>query len=382
MRRKGKIELVAKGTVFHATPGTDRQSCAFPQLAVLPNGRWLATCRAAFTKGGKEGQNVLLSFSDDEGKTWSPPTSPFVTPGINGKPGQFRVCALTPLGGANVLATLYWVDNSDPSLPFFNEKTEGLLDSRLMFSKSCDCGISWTEPMLMDTSPFNVPTPITGPVLMMPDGELICQFETNKAYYDTSKWVHSSVLMFSKDGGRSWPAHTVVTRDPDVFYWDQRCQVLSDARLFNVFWTYDKRTAKYLNIHACESTDSGRTWSSLWDTGVSGQPAQVVQLQDGALAMTYVDRTGATAIRSRVSLDGGYSWPEKSTLTFYDSELPSQTVSKDNMVDTWSEMGKFSAGLPATAVLENGDVMVVYYAGRSTDVTSVEWVRIRAGEVD
>ncbi|MEI6422969.1 MAG: hypothetical protein WCP55_12180, partial [Lentisphaerota bacterium] len=88
-----------------------------------------------------------------------------------------------------------------------------------------------------------------------------------------------------------------------------------------------------------------------------------------------------TAIRSRVSLDGGYSWPEKSTLTFYDSELPSQTVSKDNMVDTWSEMGKFSAGLPATAVLENGDVMVVYYAGRSTDVTSVEWVRIRAGEI-
>ena len=376
---KQKMRLVSRGTVFQSEEGTDRQSCAFPQVAILPDGRWLASCRAAFTKGGKEGQHVLLSFSNDEGKTWSAQLSPFAAPEINGKPGQFRVCALTPLGGANVLAALYWVDNSAPSLPFFNEKTEGLLDSRIMFSRSGDCGLTWTEPVLMDSSPFNIPTPITGPVLLLPDGELVCQFETNKEYYDTSKWVHSSVLMFSKDGGRSWPAHTVVTRNPNIFHWDQRCQVMSDGRLFNVFWTYDNKAAKYLNIHACESKDSGRTWSPLWDTGVPGQPAQVIQLCDGALVMAYVDRTGATAIRSRVSFDGGHSWPEESTLTFYDSESPSQTVSKDNMVDTWSEMGKFSAGLPSTAVLENGDVMVVYYAGRNTDATRVEWVRIRAG---
>ncbi|MEI7818369.1 MAG: sialidase family protein, partial [Desulfuromonadales bacterium] len=113
------MKLVSRGTVFQSEEGTDRQSCAFPQVAVLPDGRWIASCRAAFTKGGKEGQHVLLSFSDDEGKTWSAQLSPFAAPEINGKPGQFRVCALTPLGGANVLAALYWVDNSDPSLPFF-----------------------------------------------------------------------------------------------------------------------------------------------------------------------------------------------------------------------------------------------------------------------
>ena len=79
-----------------------------------------------------------------------------------------------------MLATLLWVDDSDPNLPYFNEQTEGLLDSRILFAESADGGRTWSPPALMDTSPFNVPTPITGPVLRLPDGEWICQFETNK----------------------------------------------------------------------------------------------------------------------------------------------------------------------------------------------------------
>jgi hypothetical protein len=277
-----------------------------------------------------------------------------------------------------VLATLYWVDHSDPALPFFNEQTEGLLDSRIMLAESADGGLTWTPPTLVDTSPFNVPTPITGPVLLLPDGEWVCQFETNKPYYDPGKWVHRSVLLFSRDGGRTWPRHTVVTRDPRVFYWDQRAQVLPDGRLLDLFWTYDNQTATYLNIHARASADGGRTWSALWDTGVPGQPAPVAPWCDGALAMVYVDRTGAPTIRCRTSSDQGRTWPAESTLTLYESALPSQTVRKDGMADTWSEMGKFSVGLPATAALSAGDLLVVYYAGPQTDCTSVEWVRVHA----
>jgi hypothetical protein len=245
-----------------------------------------------------------------------------------------------------------------------------------MFSESEDAGVSWTAPALMDTSPFKVPTPITGPVLLLPDGERVCQFETNKPYCDTTKWIHRSVLMFSRDGGRSWPRHSVVTEDPRIFYWDQRPQVLPDGRIFDLFWTYDNQAATYLDIHARESADGGRSWSVLWDTGVPGQPAPVVPLPGGRLAMVHVDRTGAPAIRCRVSGDGGRTWPAEPILTLYESVLPSQTVRKDGMADAWSEMGKFSVGLPATAALPEGDVLVVYYAGPAADRTSVEWVRL------
>lgn len=376
------MRIVQRGTAFPSIPGTDCQSCAFPQVGVLPGGRWLVGCRCASTKGGNAGQHVRLSRSDDDGRTWSAPASPFAPPAVAGRPGQFRALGLTALGGARVMATLYWVDYSHPELPFFNAKTEGLLDSRILLAESADGGETWSAPALMDTAPFTMPTPITGPVLRWPDGELVCQFETNKPYDDESPWVHSSVLMFSSDGGRTWPRHSVVTRDPRVFYWDQRPSVLPDGRILDLFWTYDNGSAAYLNIHARESRDRGQTWSALWDTGVPGQPAPVVALRDGRLAMVTVDRAGAPAIRCRVSADEGRTWPASSILTLYESVLPSQTARKEGMADAWSEMARFSVGLPATAALPNSDFLVVYYAGPATDRTSVEWVRVASEECE
>ena len=370
--------IIGSGTVFMGAKNTDHQSCAFPGICVLPNGRWISSCRAAPTKKGTVGQHALLSWSDDEGQSWREPFNPFVPPGVADKPGLFRGAHLTALGEHRVLATLCWVDHSDPSLPFFNEETEGLLDTRIFFATSDDDGGTWSEPEIMDTSPFHVPTAITGPVLRLSNGNLACQFELNKHYYDTSVWRHSSVLMFSKDGGKTWPEYAITGNDPKnrIFYWDQRPGILADGRILDMFWTYDSQAAVYLNIHARESLDHGCTWSELWDTGVPGQPAPPVSLPDGRIAMVYVDRTGPPVIKMRVSSDHGRTWPDRTEIVLYQTGANSQTWKKKSMQDAWAEMAMFSTGLPATALLENGDVLVVYYAGPDTDQTDIQWVRI------
>jgi Neuraminidase (sialidase) len=372
------MKVIDRGTVFAGEVGTDHQSCCFPAICALPGGRWLCGCRAAPTKSATTGQHVLLTWSDDEGKTWSKPLSPFVPPHIDGNPGLFRYVALTALGGNQVLAMLYWVNHSDPSLPFFNEETEGILDSRLFLAKSEDAGLTWSEPKLVDTSPFNVPVAITGPVLILSNGAWACQFELNKAYYDTSVWRHSSVLMFSQDQGQSWPKHAITSNDPEnrVFYWDQRPGVLADGTVLDVFWTYDNQAATYLNIHARESMDNGCTWSQLWDAGVPGQPAQPVSLPDGRIAMVYVDRTGPPAIKMRISSDKGRTWRESGEVVIHQAGSGSQTWNKGSMQDAWAEMGKFSTGLPATSPLQNGQILVVYYAGPDTDRTDIRWARL------
>ena len=370
------LRIIARGTVFAGEADTERQSCAFPGIAVLPGGRWICGFRAAPTKESTVGQHALVTWSDDEGRTWSDPVRPFDPTAIDGRPGLFRAAYPTALGGDRVLATLYRVDHSDPSLPFFNEETEGLLDSRIFLAQSSDGGRTWADPALVDTAPFNIPTPITGPVLVLPSGEWACQFELNKPYFDTSEWRHSSVLMFSRDDGKTWPSHKIVSSDPEnrIFYWDQRPGVLADGTILVLFWTFDRKAAAYLNIHARSSEDGGRTWSDIWDVGVPGQPAAPVSLRDGRIAMVYVDRTASPVIKLRISSDRGRTWPSETEMIVYQAEVASQTRAKSTMQDAWAEMGKFSIGLPATASLPDGDILVVYYAGPATDHTDIRWV--------
>ena len=373
------MKIVDRGIVFAGQKGANNQSSAFPGICVLPSGRWVCAFRAAPSKAATTGQHVLVTWSDDEGQSWCKPVIPFVPLPVEGKPGLFRGAYLTALCEHRVLATLYWVDHSDPSLPFFNDKTEGLLDSRIFFAASDDDGANWSDPRLMDTMPFDVPTPPTGPVLLLPNGDWACQFELNKPYYDTQVWRHSSVMMFSKDGGKSWSEHVITSNDPEnrIFYWDQEPGILTDGRIVDLFWTYNNQTGIYLNIHARESLDNGRTWSAMWDTGVPGQPAPPVSLSDGRVAMVYVDRIGPPTIKMRISSDNGRTWPHETETIIYQVEVGAQTWEKKSMQDAWAEMGKFSVGLPATALLQDGDILVVCYAGPEADQTDIQWVRVR-----
>lgn len=373
------MKIIDKGTIINGKKDTAQQSCCFPGICVLPSNRWICGFRAAPTKKGTAGQKALIAWSDDEGKTWSDSIDYFVPPSVEGKPGIFRGVRLTALGGEKVLATLCWVNHSNPYLPFFNEKTQGLLDSKIFFSLSEDNGISWSKPWLMDTTPFKQPTPITGPVLILSNGDWACQFELNKPYYDTSEWRHSSVMMFSKDRGKTWPEHVITSNDPEneIFYWDQRPAVLTDGRILNLFWTYDNNAGKYLNIHARESLDNGRIWSNMWDTGVAGQPAPPVSLPDGSIGMVFVERTAEPVIKMRIGKDNGRTWSDDTEVIIYKIDTSSQTWQKKSMQDAWAEMSEFSIGLPTTGLLHNGDILVAYYAGHYADLTDIQWCRIR-----
>lgn len=373
------MKIEGKGIVFRGERGTGRQSCAFADICVLSSGRWLASCRGAPDKAGTKGQHVLLSFSDDEGKSWAKPYSPFLPQKADSKHGLFRGAYLTSLGGEKVLAALYWVDHSNPDLPFFNPETEGLLDTRVFLSVSENGGESWTQPEPVDTSPFNVPTALTGPVLALPNGELALQFELNKHYYDNSAWHHAAVLMFSKDGGKSWPEYVYSAKDPEnrIFYWDQRPGILEDGRILNLFWTYNYKESRYLNIHARESLDNGKIWSAIWDTEVSVQPAPPVSLPDGRTVMVYVDRAGSPEIKMRTSSDYGRTFPVETEYVVYQLKSERQSGQQNSVQHTWAEMEKFSLGLPVTTLLPDGDILVLFYAGLETDHTDVRWARIR-----
>ncbi|MBO9596513.1 MAG: exo-alpha-sialidase, partial [Cohnella sp.] len=212
----------------------------------------------------------------------------------------------------------------------------------------------------------------------LPGGDWACQFELNKHYDDLAVWRHSSVLLFSKDEGKSWTDHVITSNDPTnrIFYWDQRPGVMTDGSLLNLFWTYDNETKSYLNIHARTSDDNGHTWSELYDTGVQGQPGPPVSFDDGKVAIVYVDRQADAAIHMRISDHYGTIGPNNPEFVLY-KYAQSQVMNRTSMQDAWAEMGKYSVGLPVTARLSDRQLLVVYYAGAHADHTAIEWVHIR-----
>ena len=115
-------KIINSGIIFKSEKNTDHQSYTFHGICILTNGRWLSICRAAPNKKENKEQHIELSFSDNEGHTWSIPSRPFKPLYFKGKPGLFRTGHLTYIGENELIAVLSWIDNSNPSIPFFNEK--------------------------------------------------------------------------------------------------------------------------------------------------------------------------------------------------------------------------------------------------------------------
>ncbi|HPO12040.1 MAG TPA: sialidase family protein [Candidatus Hydrogenedentes bacterium] len=371
------MHVTGEGIVFSGAD--DASSATFPMVCVTSTGRWLCAFRAAPGKLRNAGERVLLIWSDDRGRTWHDPIEPFYPPRIDDKPGTLRICCITALPDGSLLAAVNWVDASNPALPYFNETTEGLLDTRILISRSHDDGGTWSPLQIVDTTPFNVPTPLTGPILRLSNGDLVCQFELNKPYTDLAPWKHASVMIFSRDGGKTWPRCAVTAQDPaaSIFYWDQRPAVLPDGRILDLFWTFDRRNSVYLDIHASCAEPSGLTWPPPQSTGVSGQPGPVFSLSDDSIAMPYVDRAGPPVIKVCRSIDGGRNWNTSDSLVVYESSGRVQTIQKSSMQDAWSEMYAFSVGLPNVAPLPEGGSVLVYYAGLKTDETGIRWALIQ-----
>ncbi|MBX3238675.1 MAG: exo-alpha-sialidase [Chitinophagaceae bacterium] len=368
------MKIISRGII--PTPGHSQfNSNTFPYIQKLPSGRWLAAFKASEKKGDCDFMHAVICWSDDEGASWSTPFEPVKLPDINGVPGQSRTAYFLPLGGSRLLMVLNWVDCSDTLLPYYDPAEETLKDTRIFYCFSDDEGASWSVPQLMTIEDINDPVPLTGSPLMLKDETIVCQFEINKSVGDPGKWIHRSAMVFSYDGGNTWKDPVMVTEEKNMYYWDQRPQVLADGTsIIDFFWTLDGVTNQYKNIHARLSEDGGRTWGDIWDTGVYGQPGQPVVLEDGRLMTVDIDRSVKPVVTVRVSEDSRSNF--EASLIVYEADVARQDSKDVSMNDAWAEMVKFSVGQPGLLYLGDNKVLAYYYAGDDPDNTNIEFVKI------
>jgi hypothetical protein len=360
-------------------PINERSASATSAIA-LADGTILVTCRLGSDREGADGHTAIFGSVDD-GDTWELRYLSLAEREWDGWPGETRGWYIAELAPGALTASVLWTDRSDPSAPWVDPQTQGLLDMRVYHLTSTDGGRTWPERRRIDLSPHPGASS-TGPLLRLSDGALAQPFEHWKERHDPAPGRPAALLRLSTDQGRTWPADVLVARHPDdaIYYWDQRLEAHPiDGRLVNMFWTHDVGAARDIDVHVAWGTPDGRTWTVPTGTGLPGQHCQPIALGGDRLLAVYAHRSDPPGIRAVLSEDFGRTWDRATELVVWASDAGAEpgTAGPRAQDEYWNDMGAWQFGHPRGALLSSGEVLVTFYGGTGV-ARSARWARLRA----
>ena len=253
------MEVVASGAFWDATRAPTNLRTASATSALRASDDTLfATCRLGSDREGADGTTGVFA-SRDEGATWELRTLTLGEREWDGWIGETRGWYLSELEPGVLTAAVLWTDRRDPSQPWVDPVTQGLLGMRAYTLVSRDGGWTWPERRPIDLGGHDGAS-TAGPVLRLADGTLGVPFETWKSHWDANPGVPAAYLRLSRDSGRTWDDEVLVARDPAnrIYYWDERLETHpDDGRLVNMFWTHDAAAGQDIDVHVCWGSPDG-----------------------------------------------------------------------------------------------------------------------------
>lgn len=299
----------------------------FPVAIRLNNGDILAVMRGGAAHVGVKGRLDLVR-STDHGKTWSSPWT-----AIDGKLDD-RNPALGQLkDGTVVLAYAVAGGYDEAGLRFKGDRKDRIFDGvYLMFSK--DNGRTWSKPA-RDPAIHNFYTgnghvSPYGKIVQLGDGVVL--MTVYFAFFDERG--NQSYIFRSTDGGKTFGDPVLVGKH----FNETGLAVLRDGRLLAAM-----RSEKGAHLAITESRDQGRAWSTPSQiTSDSQHPADLIQLRDGRVLLTYGQRNAPRGIHAMISPDGT-TWDKSKDI-----------VLADDAPNT-------DCGYPSSVEVEPGKIVTLYY---------------------
>jgi hypothetical protein len=322
----------------------------------LKNGEILLMTREGTEHISNDGDVIMLR-SKDNGKTWG---NKSVIAGIKNV-DEREGCGIQLKDGTIMVGVFYnnlYDKDGEYAWPTNNPELQKLSESDKRYTEagkrylgaytisSKDNGRTWSQPSYIETRdmPFtNLEGPTDAPI-EMPDGSVLMAVIGYSPKSDVGN--RSSVMLRSTDKGKTWKYWSTIASDPGG--------VLGGFMEPGIVRTKTGRIVAGLRNHAPEnaiwmtySDDNGKTWAPVWKTDMIGHPADLIQLSDGRLLISYGIRDGIHdspgGIRACFSKDNGKTWDIKTEV-----QLRNDFLNVD-------------VGYPESIELPGGKVMTVYY---------------------
>ena len=347
------IEILGTGRL-------DERDSAFPQAVQLPNGDILCSFSVGgghFVKGGTD-----WARSTDGGETWTaegmvlPPTSDPVT--TNALKLSISV------DGRTVYAY------GPRFYPEFDQRF-GEVRNEAVFCRSTDGGRSWSQPQVV-AFPVKGALEISHGILSLSSGSLLAPAAT----LPEGRLGEQVLAAVSDDGGKTWPRHAVVFRDPQERrgYFEQKLAEVLPGKLIATCWTVSFSDAKDQPNSFAISNDGGLTWGPPRPTEFMGQTMTPVPLGGDRLLILYNKRYGEQAVMAAL-----VTFTEEAMTTHFQDLMWDAGRTREKPEGDYSgvdELNKLEFGYPTAIRLADGTFLATHWS-REDDLFGVRWTKLR-----
>jgi len=343
-----------------ATGRLDERDSAFPQAVQLPNGDVLCSFGVGggqFVHGGTDWVR-----STDGGATWKL-EGQLLPPTVDPPSANFLKLSLSA-DGRTIYAygTRYWGSIDDR---FGERRGEAIL------CVSTDEGHSWTAPQTipMPDCPLEVShsiRPLHSGRLLAPTGLLVSK----------DRLGEEVLVAVSDDGGRTWPSHRTVLKDPagKLGFWEQKLVEIAPNEVLAVAWTVTLGDYRDQPNSFAISRDGGWTWAPFQSTGVRGQTMTPLPLGGDRLLVLYNRRYGAQGIVAGLVTFTDSAWEVHHEQLFYDARAFRNGPSAGTTgVD---ELASFQFGFPTAIPLQDGAFLATHWCVEQ-GISGIRWTKFR-----
>ncbi len=328
----------------------------FPNMAQLDDGT-IAACYVIGQAFESVDSASYLSFSKDNGVTWTKPQS-FLE--FDEDPSAITdYTKITKLSDGKLVAFGYTFFRDNPELPVGNPENGGLLDDFLFYSVSEDNGKTWSKPSKVDCS-WGPHVEASAPLVELKDGSWITPITGFADWEGKFHGKNCGRALRSDDKGKTWNDDSICMEfeGDQISCFEQRMCQLESGAIICIGWNENFVTGERLPNHFTASFDNGKTWTKPESTGVQGQASSVCALGGDKLLAIH-------AVRRDTDKPGIYGYIvdfSNKTWNIVDSALlwaPSTPIVKDTKMAEIFSFIKF--GQPSAIKLADNSLLMIHW---------------------